>query len=84
MCRPINAAEMQLLLKTEDGKVLRFVAAPVVEVQEDSISSQTKKQNGTKTKVIVNNFDNSNSQVGQGQKLAVAKMVCILYKYFKF
>lgn len=70
--RPIDAAEMQLLLQTQDGKMLRFIAAPVVEVQADSTKAETKES--TKKEAIVSK-NSSESKAMKDQKLCAAKMV---------
>lgn len=75
--RPITAAEMQLLLKTQDGKVLRFIAAPVVETQVHAKDNQTKEKSVVKAKVPLNNYKKVESKTVEGQKLSAAKMVSL-------
>lgn len=76
--RPINATEMQLLLKTEDGKVLRFVAAPVAnDIDYVAIQPESK----TKPTSSNGNDKKPNIKIVSNQKLSMAKMVRFEKKY---
>ncbi|XP_016842483.1 cyclic AMP-dependent transcription factor ATF-2 [Nasonia vitripennis] len=71
---PIGGAEMQLLLKTQDGKVLRFLAAPIIETHVDSSNPHDKEDCTGKVKAKANDCDKSASKIIQSQKLSAAKL----------
>lgn len=71
---------MQLLLKTQDGKVLRFVSAPIVETHVDSSSPQDEDCRD-KVKAVANDCNKNASKIIQSQKLSAAKLVNLLFDF---
>ncbi|XP_058795559.1 cyclic AMP-dependent transcription factor ATF-2 [Phymastichus coffea] len=68
---PIDDAEMQLLLKIQDGKVLRFIAAPAAELQEETMKPQMNEL--IESKITVKSNSNK-SKTNPDQKLCAAKI----------
>ncbi|XP_014208036.1 cyclic AMP-responsive element-binding protein 5 [Copidosoma floridanum] len=68
---PINVNEMQILLKTESGNVLRFVAAPTLDSM-NSVSLQPKLP--AKSVTVTNANNKTDIEMVSDQKLLLAKM----------
>lgn len=72
---------MQLLLKTQDGKVLKLVAAPIVEIHaNDSLVNQVtiEQKSDKKSPAVSNVHDKPDAKKVQGAAVKMVNLFCFI------